>query len=226
MNGTLVWACWRERFSRPLVIALLTVIALLGFVSSHFDKSLSDYSGLFAMVLGAGLVGRDVSSGALALLFTRPIKRSEYLLSRWLAAALAASALGVMALLAQFLILRLRGVGVTGSELLFASAKAISGDFGLAATLVFLSTLVRGIGDIGLWLLGSLLAALCASFVNRRLGEELLRLLTPRLDWARALTSQPISWFEIASYASSVTLFLALALMMINRKEISYASHA
>jgi ABC-type transport system involved in multi-copper enzyme maturation permease subunit len=225
VNATLLWACWRERFSRPLVIALLTIVAVISFVSSHSDKELSDFSVFFALVLGAGLVGRDVSSGALALLFTRPIKRSEYLLSRWMAAGLAASALGVAVLLVQFLILRVRGVAIGGSDLLFAAAEAICGDFGMATILVFLSTLVRGIGDLGLWLLGSLIATLSETLVNRRLGQELFRLVSPRLDWARALASQPISWFEIVSYASSVTLFLALALVMINRKEISYASH-
>ena len=226
MNGTLLSACWRERFSRPLVVALLVVIALITFVVVWSNQRLSDVSVLFALVLSAGLVGKDVSSGALALLFTRPIRRSEYLLSRWLAGGLSAAVLGLAVLLAQFLVLRGRGVEVSGVELLSTAGKGVTGAFGLAAVLVFFSTLVRGIGDIGLWFVANLLVIVCEPAGLRRLEQELHGLLVPQVDFGRALASEPISWFAIVSYASSVTLFLGLALLMINRKEVSYASHA
>jgi hypothetical protein len=226
MNRTLIAACWRERLSRPLVVALLVVIALVTFINSWTDRTLSDPSAMFALILATGLVGRDVSSGALALLFCRPIRRSEYLLSRWLAGGLAAAVLGSVALLAQLLMLRLRGAGASGVDLLWIWGNGMTAVFGLASSLVFFSTLVRGIGDLGLWFLASTLTMLCELAGLLRLGRELYGFLLPRVDWQRALGAQPISWFEIISYASSVTLFLALALLMINRKELSYASHA
>jgi hypothetical protein len=225
MNCVLIGACWRERFSRPLVLVLLLVVSLVSLVESVSDRSMSQLCSLFALILGAGLVGRDVSSGALALLFTRPVKRSHYLLSRWMAGGIAAATLSVVLQLAQFLTLRVRGVEISGTELLNACGEAITASFGLTACLIFLSTLMRGIGDLGLWFLAGMLSVLCELAGARRVSDEMDRLLAPKLDWAQALMSRPISWFEIVSYASSVTLFLALGLVMINGKEISYASH-
>ena len=35
-------------------------------------------------MIAAGTIGQDVSSGVLQLLFARPVRRSEYVLSRWI----------------------------------------------------------------------------------------------------------------------------------------------
>ncbi len=226
MNATLIAACWRERLSRPVAVVLLVILMVLGLVVSVSTKSLADVTLGLTLVLGAGLVGRDVSSGSLALLLTRPLRRSEYLLSRWFAGSLAAATLGVVQLALQFLLLRLRSVELTGGALAYECARAVSLAFGLTATLVFLSTLVRGIGDVGLWLVAVIVASVLAPAGAVRASDELLALMVPRVDWGQSLNAQPIAWFPIVSFVSSLVLYLALGIVILNRKELSYASHA
>jgi hypothetical protein len=226
MNTTLMWATWRERFSRRVPIILLAVVALWGLTGAGMQRAPSDMTIGFALILGAGLVGRDVSSGSLALLLTRPVRRSEYLLSRWFAASLAAGAAGLLELGLQYVLVRARSGAVSGVTLVYDCAEAITLAFGVTAALAFLSTLVRGIGDLGVWLVALLVAALAEPAGAARLGQELHHLLVPHVDWAQALDARPISWFPVVSYFSSVTLFLALAILVLNRKELSYASHA
>jgi hypothetical protein len=55
-------------------------------------------------------------------------------------------------------------------------------------------------------------------------GAELMASLTPTLDLPRLVASTPMPWSPIASYTSTVVLCLALAILAVNRKELSYAS--
>jgi hypothetical protein len=57
-----------------------------------------------------------------------------------------------------------------------------------------------------------------------RMGAEISGALTPTIDLARLVTATPMPWFPIVSYASTVVLCLALAIVVVNRKELSYAS--
>ena len=55
-------------------------------------------------------------------------------------------------------------------------------------------------------------------------AAEMEKLLVPSIDLARSLGSNPVSWHPLVAYASTVTLALALAIVVVNRKELSYAS--
>ncbi|TMQ71594.1 MAG: hypothetical protein E6K81_09690, partial [Candidatus Eisenbacteria bacterium] len=98
MNLTLLLATWRQRLMSPIRVVLLgglLVVPLLGvaFVHGAGLSILGDSVGL-TLVFAVGMIGQDVSSGVLQLLFARPVRRPEYVWSRWLATGLAATAVG------------------------------------------------------------------------------------------------------------------------------------
>jgi hypothetical protein len=231
MIGALLAAGWRERLSRPIVVVLLVVgsAVMVGHLLvgnlSEVREDLAPPELIMALIFGAGLVGKDVSSGALALMFTRPIKRWQYVFTRWIGAGVAATTFSVLHLVLQFVVLFSRGQGVPARALGQASFEAATGAFGLTAVLLALSTLVTGLGDLVLWIGLTLLPEFIVHVgVPQRICEQIEQLAMPRLEWATAAGAGTGSWFGIASYASNVTLSLALAVWVINRKQISYAT--
>ena len=57
-----------------------------------------------------------------------------------------------------------------------------------------------------------------------RVGTELVGFMFPKPDLALLVSASPLPLFPIASYLSTVALCLALAMVVMNRKELSYAS--
>jgi len=221
VNASALWALvsatWREKLARPIVLVLCVLICIghASFVVSSHE--LEDPATPLALILGAGSIGRDVSSGVLALLFTRPLVRARYVLAKWLAVSVAAGVLAAATLLVEALILGRQGEGVPGAELaaaLFASATATCG---LTAVLVLFSTLLPGLGDVALWTALLLVMAVARGRLPQRVAEECQALLQPQLAWGS-------TWFAILSYLSTVALCLCLAALVANRKELSYAA--
>src|SRR5919198_2264006 len=95
MNATLIVASIRQRLSSPIRMALLAALFVFPLLPVAFAPAaglwfLGDSLGI-ALVLAAGAIGSDVSAGVLLLLFARPVRRSEYVLSRWCALGLGAA---------------------------------------------------------------------------------------------------------------------------------------
>ena len=94
MNLTLIAAFLQHRLSSPLRMLFLAAFVLMPllFVTAAPGMGLTplEDSFWFVIVLGAGAIGQDVSSGVLQLLLARPITRPEYVTSRWLAVAIGA----------------------------------------------------------------------------------------------------------------------------------------
>jgi hypothetical protein len=224
---TLFWAGVRERLRRPVVVVLLVVGSgfLLAAPLVTEDPDLQDPSWMMALLFGVGLIGRDVSSGTLALLFTRPIRRWQYTTTRWLAAAAPAAVLSVAHLTVQFVVLAQRGHGVPTAALLERMFEATTICLGLSAVLVALSSAAPGLADLGLWIALQLGVGLGQTLgLPQRATESLEALALPRLEWAIVCAGGTAGWFALASYASNLALLLAVAVWLINRKEISYAS--
>jgi ABC-type transport system involved in multi-copper enzyme maturation permease subunit len=185
----------------------------------------------FALFLGAGLIGQDYSSGTLQLLFARPVTRSQYAVSRWLAAALGASCLVVIRLAIGVALLSIHGEAPTAKELALFGGQEVLSVFGTTSVLLLFSALLPGIGDlIALILLGfaggglQLSAALLKAPWLARAGEEIGRFAGPTLELGRIFSGGPVSFFEVASYFSTVTLCLALTIVILNWRELSYAT--
>jgi hypothetical protein len=223
----LFWAGVRERLLRPIVVVLLVMGSAYMLVIALVvdDPDLVDPSLVMTLVFGAGLIGRDVSSGTLALVFTRPVRRWQYVVSRWLAAAAPATVLSVVHLAVQFFVLASRGHGVPARSLLDKAVEASSGCFGLSVVLLALSAVAPGMADLGLWLAVRLGIDL-THFVGapQWLREQLEAASLPTLQGAVVAAGGTAAWSALASYGSDLTLFLALAIWLVNRKEISYAA--
>ena len=94
-----------------------------------------------------------------------------------------------------------------------------------------LSSLIAGFGDLALYLLLNLGGGFVQGLGQirgwpgmERLGAEILASLMPGIDLGRLLATTAMSWYPTVAYASTVTICLALAIVVVNRKEISYAS--
>jgi hypothetical protein len=232
MNLTLIFALIRQRLFSPLRMVLVftffsfPLLVALGMPGA--GSQLSDF--LFVLVLGAGMVGQDVSSGVLPGLLARPVRRSEYAVSRWLAVAAAAAALVLLQAAMVFGIQVLRGATPALAAAATGAVEAVFKVFGLSAVLLLLSCCVNGLGDLGLYLLGTLAGQLLQGVGQlkswvwmERAGSELSGLLGPKLELAQ-LAGAGFSAFAVVSYLSTLTLCLALAIVIMNRKELSYAA--
>jgi ABC-type transport system involved in cytochrome c biogenesis permease component len=225
----------RQRAESPARLALTLAFFAFPLLPLLFVRGLGlaplHTAGAYAYILGAGLIGQDFSAGTLQLLFARPVTRAEYAVSRWLGAGVAVACLvAVQLALAAAILAAHREAPSAGDLALFAGGQILSG-FGTLAVLLAFSSFLPGIGDV----FGVVLLAIAAQGVQimggllqrgwlARAGAELQRFAAPELDLARVFGGGSPPWFEIASYASTVTLCLALAIVILNRRELSYAS--
>ena len=235
MNLTLVTHLWRQRLTSPvrLVIAgMLTGMPLLAvaFMPGAGLALLGGGQGLI-LTLGAGMIGQDVSSGVLQLVCARPVRRTEYVVSRWLGVAIAAAALSLLQLGIACGLMAARGAAPGAQEIAIFGAGRVLESFGIAAVLALCSGLIGGFGDLGIYLVVNLGAGVIqmAGQVKHwlwmeRTGAEILGSLSPTIDLARLIAASPMPWYPIVSWASTVVLCLALAIVAVNRKELSYAS--
>ena len=234
MNRTLLAAFLRQRLTSPMRLALIVLFTLfpLGLVAIMGSLSpLSGIAGPLALVFAAGAIGQDVSSGTLQLLLVRPVTRPAYLVNRWLASGLGALGLTLFAFALGALVLMLKGSPPAAPELVTLSLEATSAAAGNAAVMVMLSTLAGGLGDIGIYFASLLLLQMlggAASFGHWgwlvRASSELEGVLGPKLSFAWLVQHTPPSWFALTSWASSITLALAVGIARLNRRELSYAA--
>lgn len=223
-----LWALIRstggERLSRPLIGILALVFCASKVSIAVYGHGLEDPSFFLTLMFAAGSVGRDVTSGVLPLIFTRPVARRTYVLAKWIAAGSAAGAIGALTLVVEALLLWHRGAAVPGSEIPAAIFAGFTSAFGIASVIILFSVLVPGIGDIALWAALLLVGSLSAKVAPQRFVQEWHAFLEPTLEWGAASGSHIAGWFRVVSYLSTVTLCLCLAVMAANRKEISYAA--
>ncbi len=235
MNWTLIASLLRQRVRSPARVALVLAFFLFPLLVLAFARGAGlaplRTGSAFAFFLAAGLIGQDVSSGTLQLLFARPVTRAEYALSRWFGAALAASCLVMIQMAIGVALLALHGQSPAPRELAIFAGEQVLVAFGTTSVLLLFSTLLPGVGDflaiIAAGVLGQALqlgAALFRAPWLARVGEEIGRFISPALDLGRLFGGGPVSWFEVVSYFSTVSLCLALAIVILNRRELSYAT--
>ena len=189
-----------------------------GFVVVHW--------GIF--LLAAGSVSRDVSSGALQMILSRPIRRTEYLFGRYLG-ILASYGLFLMATSAAiFLVVRLTS-GPAREEASLASLALLAGDAFLdgafqAAILLMFSTFLPGIAD----LLGLLVLFLVLHLPPwnrtwlRNAADAAKDNLLPRVSWNEALRGDGILGAATGRWVFALTVYLVLAALIFSRRELPY----
>ena len=234
MNATLVAAFLRQRFTSPMrvgLLALVTVFPLGGAVLMNTLAPLAGIASPIAFILAAGAIGQDVSSGTLQLLLVRPVSRPSLLVHRWLGSALAATAITMLMLILGSGALVLRGTHPDALDLIRMVLEALCSAAGSAAVMVMLSTLVGGLGDVALFFAALILSQMLEVLGTFQHWDWLVRacaevhgVLSPQLSWEWMLHGTPPSWFALASWASTVTLALAVGIARLNRRELSYAA--
>jgi hypothetical protein len=222
----LVSAVWREKLAQPGLLVLFAFLAIGPVGVAIMERELPDptsFTSTIALIMAAGSVGRDVSTGVLPLLFTRPLVRTTYLLAKWLGASIGATVLAAVSVGVQVLILARIGHSVPGAAIGAALFGCATTAFGTCAVLVTLSVLVNGYANVGLYIILSLVPSIPR--IPQRLAQEWRHVIGPSLAWDSAAGST-MSWLEVVTYLSTVTLLLAAAALILNRKELSYASAA
>jgi ABC-type transport system involved in multi-copper enzyme maturation permease subunit len=234
VNATLLLGLWRQRLVSPIRVVILSLLVLfpatlVSVIRGLGLSALGDGYPL-AMVFAVGMIGQDVSSGVLQLILARPVRRSAYVLSRWLAVALGGSLVSVLQIALGWALMASHGSAPDARTVAeFALGREIQ-IFGVAATMALFSSLIGGVGDLAIYALATItggvvgmIGQLQHAAVMSWIGQEVGALVSPRIELAQVMAGSP-SWFAIATYASNLSLCLVLAILVMNRKELSYAS--
>ena len=233
MNPALLLAFARQRLTSPIRLVFLAFmfvgpLALVAVAPAMGLAVLQDPS-MFALLFGVGMIGQDVSSGVLQLLFARPVRRSDYAVARWVGTSLLASGCVVVQAMLAALILTVRDAPPDTRLLFGVMASGVTEAVGVSAVLLLFSSLVPGVGDLGVFVLLKFFgqgANVAGQMMNRpwitRVGEEVDRVLTNGIAFPQA-TGNAISWEQVAGWCAVVALSLAFAILVLNRKELSYA---
>jgi hypothetical protein len=234
VNRTLITAFLRQRQTSPMrvvLVLLITVFPLCAAVLMNSLAALGAMGGPLALILAAGAIGQDVSSGTLQLLLVRPVSRPSVIVHRWLAAVIGAVGITLATLVLGTLGLLLRGTHPDALDLARMVLENVCSAAGSAAIMMMLSTLVGGLGDVGLFAMALVFTQLLVGLGTVEHWDRLIRacnevqgFLSPQLSFEWLLHHMPPSWFAITSWASTVTLVLAVGITRLNRRELSYAA--
>ena len=234
MNRTLVTTFLRQRARSPMRMILLMFMFGGPLLMATLTRSLAPLAGAAAqvvLVFVAGAIGQDVSSGVLQLTFARPVSRPSYVVSRWLAAGLATTAFVLLQILLATLALSWRGAPVGAADAARIVLEGAAMAFAGAAVMLALSAFVNGLGDLGVLLL-CFVSAQVLSMISGQLHWDAVGItarflsdtLFPKLDLGWLFGRGAISWAELASWSSTLTLGLGVAIWRLNRRELSYAA--
>ena len=225
-------ATWAELLHLPvrlgLVLCMLAPDWLFAILGKH--PTLNPGKGLwFALILGAGLIGRPASNGTLALLLSRPVRRADYVLTRWLAVSAIASLVAAGNLLLLGLLQGIkRRPGPHAS--CGGGGHSWSNRHGSCTRHAFVSRQrnrrCRAAGHSHPERRRDAAAGRIPVETEPHVDQAPFgRWLVPRLDLETTFRSSPISWLAIFAYLSTVTLCIAGAIELMRRREISYAGH-
>lgn len=225
----------RQKFGSP---GLVVALAVLGIVQL-LNLAAQGPAGGFAMagwaiyIIAAGSVSRDVSSGALQMILSRPIRRTDYLFGRYfgilLSYALFLLATSVLSFLfVQLVVLRTaRGATADFSATAFAIAgcQAFLNGALQASILLFFSTFLPGIADLlGLLLLFLLLnlPQMSSAPWLRNAAERARENMLPTVAWNEVLRGHGVLQAATGRWVFALTVYLALAAVVLSRRELPY----
>lgn len=226
MYLALILTTIKERLTSIIRLIMFLSILVVG-TTSHFligtdYGSATDAIG-FSLVLGAGIIGQDISSGVLQLLFVRPIKRTNYLLSKWIAISTLSFAVCFFQMIVFIGKLAIFHDDISSKAVADGLVERFVLCFTTSATLVLFSSLSSGMADVVIFSLSFVIiggtSLLAKSYDLKVVLQTLGHLeffLSPKITFDSSLVS-------ILGCLSNLSLSLLLASWAINRREISYA---
>ncbi|MBI3535775.1 MAG: ABC transporter permease subunit [Deltaproteobacteria bacterium] len=196
----------------------------------------------FTWILGAGLIGRDVSTGTLHLLLTRPIIRYRYVLVKWFALSFLATTICWLNFFLGIGIIRIfQGESIVTHVLLGEMINVLIYSFGTASLVAAFSSLLPGHGDLGLWFSlflifqGAIQLLIYLKIYATMFVKVGLEILLPGynfVDYNSGKLSEILakwSGFDMylfgLAWLAIMLVYLSLACWALNRKELSYGSH-
>lgn len=229
----------RQKFGSVGMLIALSVLSLVTALQVAATGSPSALeSGFLALILlAAGSVSRDASSGALQMILARPIRRVAYLYGRYLgilsAYAIYVIATAVLALALGELARRLLPGAPPPSppmgDLALGIAESLLGAAFFAAILLFFSTFLRGYADVLAYILLTLLLALPDALAGplrkpwlSKLGALARDNLLPRVPWMEVLRGERVFQAATGEYVLALVVYLVLAAVIFSRREFSY----
>ena len=228
---------FRQRFSSTGVVVALAALLLFTApqVAASGGRAGLETATLPLLILAAGCVSRDASSGALQMILCRPLSRADYLLGRYLGilAAFAAflAAAGALAVLFARVFTPMLGgkaVPIAFRDLGAQAVAALLGAAASAALILFFSTFLPGYGDV----LGFILLVPVLSLPDvagqvfhapalQKAGPILRQNLMPSVEWGAVLQGQFLGE-PLGRWALALVATLAAALVVFSRREFAY----
>ncbi|HEY6147424.1 MAG TPA: ABC transporter permease subunit [Thermoanaerobaculia bacterium] len=218
---------WVSLVALDLLGALLLIMG---------QQSLGLVTVLAVFVVTAGIVSRDAASGALQMILSRPILRAQYLFGRYLAAVILLAGFLVSVFATAVLIDRGAALaGWTGGDPFVwkEALRTVAADFPRgaldAAILLFFSTFLRGLGDALAFVLCGIVLNLLPQIATALRKPELARLarrvvenVVPDGAWGSIVHGGPILQNATGQWTLAMAVYLFLALVIFNRRELSY----
>jgi|AGTN01.1.fsa_nt_gi hypothetical protein len=259
ISWTLMKYTWKEFASRNVRLILFTVIFLfplavyalqvifspemavrMGFVGADSDI-------YWVLLFGTGVIGIRASRGTLPLILARPVTTVSVVLSSWLAVSIAAFLSQLALLLVGYTqAFTINPCTVSPPQLAAAIVSSLLLCFSMSAVVVFFSTVVSGVRDLGIlggvFLLGALCKAaeaiqvkdiqndllrmVTAWFVGScsAFGEMLFFFVMPRMEVHFNVVPRLDLPVTLISILAVTTVALSLAIARLNTMELSYAT--
>lgn len=225
----------RQLFSQPVRCGALLGAALLPLLQTSLDPEPrlgnTTWAMWIAVIATSGIIGLEVSTGSLSLFFTRPLSRARYVVSRWSAAASVAAGTIATTLAIESSILAIRDGEISAAAIALALIDRCVLAIGIVSVMVCFSAIASSLGDLVIWASLHILAIALgaaghsASLVwLQDLGRLVRRVANPMFDLHRLLASSRVPWAEVTGYAATLAFAAAIAIFVMNRKELSYAS--
>lgn len=196
------------------------------FLRDYAEATLALWGTVVAIVLNATLVQGGVERGVWVMAFVRGVRRSEWLLSRWLAVGVALAWLTLLGYLVLGIMLARHGHAVAIRELIMAGGRMFLRLMLVSSFALLTSAASRGFLMASGLALGLTLAAQLASILewagrhsgtSAGWGWRLLDWLVPAFQVLEAGTPAASALIYATVYAA---LYASLACMIFSRREI------
>lgn len=224
----------RQKLGSPLTLIALSFLALLSALSmaasSNPQGGLEGLArGLVVFLLSEGLSGRDEASGALQMILARPVRRTEYLVGRYLGVLACFVIFLVASALASIALSPLFGTRPDGRALLVSLGGGLLDAALLAAVLAFFGTFLPGWGNVLAYVmiyLGITVPAALAIPLHRPNIASVINTIRqnvlPLVSWHEVLRGQNVLRASVGQYGLALAGFLLAALVVFSRREFAY----
>jgi hypothetical protein len=201
----------------------------------------------FVLACASGCIGRQLNDGTLSLVLSRPLKISQYALSKWMAVSIASIVVCLTQFTAEIIVALARTpYWVSAPDIIANGVERILVCVGFSAVFVFFSSLVSGSKDLAVYLVLYLLAIISGWLgqigpetlpegtgrvvaklfvpVMGVIAQVLGYVLSPFIDFAPLLNGLPLSWTAFTAYFCVITIFLSFCIFGLNRRELPYGA--